>query len=314
MLQRKPLSAIPFRVKLGRRGGEQFCALWTGPSLVTADEFSTRCGRGRMPESIFTDLQRRVATAVRRRCLLLGVCGSGMKSLVPVLLQAGHQVVGTDRAIHSGVAAPCAVRCTSHAGNRHSSQTHQGANGLAAGSLSFIAEGELPRQAPFDVAIRSLAVPESSDCVLRLRRDGVPVITLHAALADLFARRDQICVAGTHGKSTTSALLAWILHGAGRDPGFFVGADVPDLHSGGRLGRGREVVVESCEFSRSFCQLSPRHVVLTNVDRDHFDCFPDERSEDAAFGEFISRMDGDGLLLISGDCQRRTYAQPTMRA
>ena len=183
----------------------------------------------------------------------------------------------------------------------------------------------------FDLCVASPAIAASHPLLHRLKTVGTTVLSLHQCLANLFRNYQQICVAGTHGKSTTSAMLAWILDYAGRTPGFFVGAhqtgfrcsgravpEIPDFHirrdssdlsdrqqlSGTPKSSARWCVLESCEFSHSFRHFEPSLVVLTGVERDHFDCFPDEHSEDVAFQAFVNLLPPDGTIICNSACDR----------
>lgn len=224
-----------------------------------------------------------------RHCLLLGANGAGMTALAEVLASMGHFVTGIDQNAESVQQRHPQIRILPW-------QHHEAA-----------------KQA-FDLCVSSPAIPKNDPILLRLQAAGTPTLSLHECLADVFAGSRQICIAGTHGKSTTSAMLAWILDFAGRRPGFFVGAHQANFAASGRAiehGLPSETepqtpwsVLESCEYSRSFHNFSPHIVLLTGIERDHFDCFPDQASEDAAFRVFAEKLPEDGTLVFDADCQR----------
>ncbi|MEZ6062319.1 MAG: cyanophycin synthetase [Planctomycetaceae bacterium] len=250
-----------------------------------------------MPESMNPEVYTKKLSDGRHRCLLLGACGTGMKSLAPILSEAGHEIFGADAAlVHrgSGTSALVVANGETPGGNE---------SGLRL-PVTWIAEHSIRSHGAFDIAVRSPAVPAASDVVRQLTQQGTRCLTLQEALDEVFHNRQQICVAGTHGKSTTTALVSWILGRADRALGYFIGAEPAGMQAGGSLGSGPMAVIESCEFSRSFCHLNPTHILLTNIDRDHFDCFPDECLEDDAFQQFLRRSVPDGILLVSAACER----------
>jgi UDP-N-acetylmuramate--alanine ligase len=154
------------------------------------------------------------------------------------------------------------------------------------------------------LVVHSPAVPLDSPLLSEFRRRKTACVSLHDALNSAFRGRDQICVAGTHGKSSTSAMLAWILETAGMHPGAFVGAESIESQNRSRLGSGGQVVVESCEYSRSFHRLKPHGIILTGIERDHFDTFGSREEEDQAFAEFVSMLTAGGLLVVSAASNR----------
>ncbi len=168
--------------------------------------------------------------------------------------------------------------------------------------------------ADLDVCVSTRAVAADDPLMKALASQNIPVIALPAFLAEIFAKHRQLCVAGTHGKSTTSAMLTWILQQAGRTPSCFVGAHQLDVDCSGRFralpssclpaAAGPLAVIESCEFRSSFLEFTPSVAVITGIERDHFDCFPDAASEDAAFAAFVARAKEGSVLVHRADCPR----------
>lgn len=240
------------------------------------------------------ELQSHLTTAAQRLkqpccCLLLGANGAGMLALADILTDAGHSIRRMDSSVESIHRAVVSGH-TQQVGNQES-------NSVAPWCVESI-----PDQ--FDVCITTAAVP-ADDAVLRsVKSDGHPVLSLHQCLGVLFADHQQICVAGTHGKSTTSAMLATVLHHTDIQPSYFVGAAMPDFGRSGQFGTGDWSVLESCEFQQSFQSLQPRFAVLTGIERDHFDCFPTQQQEDAAFHDFLASTPADGAVVYSAACRR----------
>jgi UDP-N-acetylmuramate--alanine ligase len=138
--------------------------------------------------------------------------------------------------------------------------------------------------------------------VLRAARDrGLAVVKYAALLGEVMQCRLGEAVAGTHGKTTTTALAAYMLTLAGRDPSYVVGGDVPQLGGGSRAGGGAAFVAEACEFDQSFLKLTPRVAAILNVEHDHPDCYPDLESVIAVFASFAALVPGDGVLVVNGE-------------
>jgi UDP-N-acetylmuramate--alanine ligase len=231
---------------------------------------------------------------------LVGIAGSGMKSLAELLRDLGCRVTGSDRSLPGG-------HC----------------------------ETNVP--ADCDALISSSAVPPDNPERTAAAALGIPQFSLVDVLAELMKTRTGVCIAGTHGKSTTTALTAWILQHAGREPSAFIGASIRNqpagasprfLHNarepgasaqrlmktaqrGGWAGSGELFVAESCEYRRHFLQLTPRHAVILNIEPDHFDTFPDDAALLDGFQQFAARVPPDGTLLISGDCERSPRIAPS---
>src|SRR5205085_11736980 len=119
------------------------------------------------------------------------------------------------------------------------------------------------------------AVPDSNPEFQAARAMGIPTIKYAELLGEVMAERNGVAVAGTHGKSTTTAMISYALLTCGLDPSFVVGGTVPQLGGGSRSGFGQSFVVEACEFDRSFHKLRPRIAIVTNVEEDHLDCYKD---------------------------------------
>ncbi|MDA1013897.1 MAG: UDP-N-acetylmuramate--L-alanine ligase [Planctomycetota bacterium] len=209
---------------------------------------------------------------------LVGICGTGMKALAEVLTGFGWRVTGSD----------LQVSPTSTAMQRRGFRVHQGHH-----------EHFLPQNT--DVVIHSPAIRPENPELEHARQLGIPVFSYSQMLGELMKGRLGISVAGTHGKSTTSAMVATILRECGRSPSAIVGAEFQDTNSNGWAGEGDVIVVESCEYQQSFLDLNPTLAVVLNIELDHFDCYSGIDELVAAFREFVGRISPDGKLFVRAD-------------
>jgi UDP-N-acetylmuramate--alanine ligase len=202
-----------------------------------------------------------------RRLHLLGVAGSGMAPLARMLLAKGHDVSGADA--------------------RESAEVDR----LRRGGVPVLTATEaalLP--AGVEGVIHSAALPPDAPPIVRARAGGIPVVK-YAQAVGLLSREMRTCaVAGTHGKTTTTALLAYVMRAAGADPSYLVGGAVPQLPDPG-FGRSEFFVAEACEYDRSFLHLSPEIAIITNVEADHLDYFRDIVEICAVFRTFAGLVD-----------------------
>lgn len=146
----------------------------------------------------------------------------------------------------------------------------------------------------------------SADNVERRRAAelGIEQKSYPQVLGEWMADRVGVAVAGTHGKSTTVAMLGFILERAGLDPTVIGGGALLEADAGGRAGQGNLLVAEACEYRSNFLRLSPRLAAILNVEHDHFDCFPTLADVEAAYRAFAQRVDSAGLLLVQAGCPR----------
>ena len=212
------------------------------------------------------------------RVHLVGIAGSGMRSLAEVLLGWGCRVSGSD--VDVAAAAPLV-----EAGAR----IHQGH-----------AAEHLPPDA--DLVVSSDAVSPDAPELRRAGELGIPAQSYFQTLGQLMADRQGLAVAGTHGKSTVTAMVAQLLVDAGLDPTVVCGAVPIGCRSGGRPGRSRLMLAEACEYRANFLHLRPRHAVILGIEPDHFDCYRSTGELEAAFARFARGVPGEGLLLARHDC------------
>lgn len=152
-----------------------------------------------------------------------------------------------------------------------------------------------------DLVVVSSAIPEQNPEILEARRRNTPVIKRGQMLRWLTRRKYTIAVAGTHGKTTTSAIIALVLDSAGFEPTVVVGGIIPELGSNAKAGRGQYVVLEADEYDRTFLELMPQVAVVTSIEMDHPDCFTDLQDVSDAFRAFLAKVPADGLVLACGD-------------
>jgi UDP-N-acetylmuramate--alanine ligase len=151
------------------------------------------------------------------------------------------------------------------------------------------------------LVIRSSAIPLDNPELVRARKLGIPVIHRSEALARIAAREVVVAVAGSHGKTTTSAMVASALDGGGWDPSFAIGAVVTAVGCGARIGRGGVMVLEADESDGSFLAYGPDVGVVTNVEPDHLDHYGDAEAVEAAFVDFAATLRPGGVLVVCAD-------------
>lgn len=214
-----------------------------------------------------------------RRVHFIGIGGVGMSGLAHMLLDAGAFVSGSD---------PTPSDTTRRLESRGA-------------EVSDEQDGAL-LSADVDLVIRTAAVPTDNEELVTARDLALPTIYYAELLGQVMAERTGIAVAGTHGKSTTTAMLAYALLRCGLDPSFVVGGTAPQLNGGSRSGGGDVFVAEACEFNRSFLQLAPKVAVVTNIEADHLDTYPGGLDEILdTFVEFVDKLPPNGRLILNGD-------------
>jgi UDP-N-acetylmuramate--alanine ligase len=155
-----------------------------------------------------------------------------------------------------------------------------------------------------DLVVRTAAVPDTNREFLAARAIGIESIKYAELLGQVMAERYGIAVAGTHGKSTTTAMIAYALLQCGADPSFVVGGTVGQLGGGSRSGTGTSFVAEACEFDRSFHKLHPTVAIITNVEEDHLDCYKNIDEIVASFRHFAQLVPTNGMILANGQDPR----------
>ncbi len=208
---------------------------------------------------------------------MVGIGGSGMSGIAEVLLNLGFSVSGSD------LAAGAPVRRLQNLG-----------------AQVFIGHGE-ENVRDADVLVKSTAISEDNPEVVKAREMGIPIIPRAEMLAELMRLRTGIAVAGTHGKTTTTSLLATIFTEAGFDPTVIIGGRLNTYGSNARLGEGQYLIAEADESDGSFLCLSPIITVVTNIDLDHMDFYKDQDAIDQSFLKFMNAIPFYGMNVICGD-------------
>ncbi len=207
----------------------------------------------------------------------IGIGGTGLSAIARLLIESGYHVTGSDRLL-----SPLAASLQE------------------AGAVIFIGHrAENVRQA--GLVVRSSAVPDDNVEVQAARTLGIPVMKRSDFLGQLMAGYLGIGVAGSHGKTTTTAMLAWMLTALGQDPSYIIGGVSANLGANAHAGKGRAFVIEADEYDRMFLGLNPKLAVVTNVEHDHPDCFPTPDEFYQAFVAFAKSLPPDGCLLACAD-------------
>jgi len=212
-----------------------------------------------------------------RHVHFVGIGGAGLSAIARVLMEQGARVSGSDLVLSRVAKALARDGASVFAGHR--AENVDGA----------------------DLVVISSAVPASNVEVQAAQAAGIPVLKRPEFLGQMMAGRTGVAVAGTHGKTTTTAMVASILLAAERDPTFIVGGVIAGLETNARAGGGELFVIEADEYDRTFLSLRPDVAVVTIVEHDHPDCYPTFGDFRAAFEAFVALVPSDGLLVTSWD-------------
>src|SRR6201994_1843299 len=226
--------------------------------------------------------------APSQRIHFIGIGGIGMSGIAEILLTMGYSVSGSDL--------------------KRSAVTDR-----LLGMGARIFEGHAASNAAAsDVVVTSSAVAKNNPEVVEARERKIPVIQRAEMLAELMRLKDGIAVAGMHGKTTTTSMVAAVLAGGGLDPTVVVGGRVDAMGSNARLGTSKFLVAEADESDRSFLKLSPILAVVTNIDREHMDCYRDMADVEQAFLDFIDRVPFYGMAVLCHDDERLRNMLPRL--
>ena len=227
--------------------------------------------------------------APSQRIHFIGIGGIGMSGIAEILLTMGYSVSGSDlrRSVVTDRLVGMGARVF---------EGHAAANAAAS-----------------DVVVTSSAVSRDNPEVMEARARKIPVIQRAEMLAELMRLKYGIAVAGMHGKTTTTSMIAAVLAGGGLDPTVVVGGRVNALGSNARLGNSHYLVAEADESDRSFLKLSPVLAVVTNLDREHMDCYRDMADVEGAFVEFMDRLPFYGAATACIDNELLRAVLPRVR-
>ena len=207
----------------------------------------------------------------------VGIGGIGMSGIAEVLLNLGYKVTGSD--MRATAITDRLERSGATIYPRHAEENVNGAH----------------------VVVTSSAVRPDNPEIQEAERRKIPVIARAEMLAELARLKYSIAVAGTHGKTTTTSMIATILDRAGQDPTVVVGGILNTIGSNARLGKGEFIVLEADESDRSFLLLSPTIAVVTNIEADHLDHYRDLEDIQAAFLSFINKVPFYGAAVLCLD-------------
>jgi UDP-N-acetylmuramate--alanine ligase len=214
---------------------------------------------------------------------LIGIGGTGLSAIARLLHESGYVVSGSDQS-HGPLA-----------------------DALARDGIAVYIGHRAENIAGADVIVRSSAVSADNPEVAAAIAAGIPVLKRSEFLGQLMREKTVIAIAGTHGKTTTTGLTAYMLHQLGLDPSFIVGGTIQQLGTNAHAGTGDFFVIEADEYDRMFLGLNPSLAVITYLEHDHPDIYPTFAEYRQAFFEFASSIRAGGSALVCGD-------QPELRA
>ncbi|MGB9640973.1 MAG: UDP-N-acetylmuramate--L-alanine ligase [Anaerolineales bacterium] len=198
----------------------------------------------------------------------IGIGGTGLSAIARILHERGYIVSGSDRAHSALVQELLDLGIAVTIGHR--AENIRGAN----------------------LVIRSSAIPDTNIEVAAAKQQGIPVWKRFDFLNELTANLKTIAIAGTHGKTTTTAMCAWVLTRMGYDPTYIIGGTSVDLKTNAHAGKGEYFVIEADEYDGMFLGLNPYAAIITNVEHDHPDCYPTQASFEEGFVRFANKVDG----------------------
>ena len=234
-----------------------------------------------------------------QRIHFVGIGGIGMSGIAEVLLNLGYKVSGSDLKSSAVTQRLASLGAATYEGHR--------ADNIGGA----------------EVVVTSSAIAKDNPEVAEAPKLHIPVIQRAEMLSELMRLKYGIAIAGMHGKTTTTSMVAAVLAAGGLDPTVVVGGRVDAMGSNARLGKSHYLVAEADESDRSFLKLSPILSVVTNIDREHMDCYRNMRDVKKTFLEFMDRVPFYGMVVACNDdpmlrrllpqAQRRTVTYGTKR-
>lgn len=223
-------------------------------------------------------MQRLEAIKPGVRACLIGIGGVSMSSLAFALARRGLTVWGSDRS------------------------QNELTDRLEAAGIRVVHEHRGDTVEGADVVIRTAAVHDENPEIVRARELGIPVLERAEAWGQIMrAYRDVICIAGCHGKSSTTGLAAQIALEAGLDPSVMIGAELPAIGGNYRIGAGGLFIAEACEYCDSFLQFPPTIAVINNIEEDHLDYFKNLENIKRSFRKFAGLVPAQGAVAANRD-------------
>jgi UDP-N-acetylmuramate--L-alanine ligase/UDP-N-acetylenolpyruvoylglucosamine reductase len=220
---------------------------------------------------------------------MIGIAGAGMSALAVVMADLGYRVTGSDRQWNPVFDKLLSIGAEAHVGH---DAAHVG---------------------DADLVVASAAIPDNNPEVVAARAKDIPVISRAELLGQLMLENFGIGVAGTHGKTTTTSMLAVIFERAGLDTTVLVGGDIDTLKGNARLGTSDILLAEACEAFNSFLELSPSIAVVTNIDADHLDCYGSIEGVKESFVRYLARVKEGGCAIVCADCLNVQSIIPLIR-
>ena len=214
---------------------------------------------------------------IPERIHFIGIGGAGMSGLARILMDLGHRISGSDLN-----QTPVTRRLESMGAVCHTGHRPENVEGA-------------------ELVVVSTAIRQDNPELVRALDQGIPVIHRGDLLAMLMQRQIGIAVAGAHGKTTTTSMMSMVLERNGFDPTIVIGGELNDIGGNAKLGRGQYLVAEADESDGSFLKLSPRMVIVTNVENDHLDYYGSVAKIKEAFATFLAKVPANGLAVVCLD-------------
>lgn len=214
----------------------------------------------------------------------IGIGGIGMSGLARILVDRGFRVSGSDPATNK-----------------------QTMDLEASGAQIYHEQVAENITNDIDVVVLTSAIHKDNPEYQAAMSKGIPLLKRSELLNEILIEQKPIAVTGTHGKTTTSSMLALALSEAGMDPTAVIGAEVHTIQGNAKEGKGEYSVAEVCEYERAFLDIYPFGAIITNIEADHLDCYKDIHDIVDAFSEFVTHIPADGFLLALGEdenCQK----------
>jgi len=219
---------------------------------------------------------------IPRRIHLIGIGGIGLSAIAQILLARGVTVTGSD--LH---ASPIIDEL------------------IKRGAKIFIGHrAENIGDAQAELVLTTSAARDDNPEIVEAKRRGIRIDKRYDFFPALTSGKQTIAIAGTHGKTTTTGMIATILTNAGFDPDAIIGGVIPALNGNARVGNGKFFVIEADEYDRAFLGLAPHIAVVTSIEMDHPDIYRDVDEVASAFGQFVNQVPSDGLIVGCGDASR----------
>lgn len=225
----------------------------------------------------------------RKHIHLIGIGGTGLSAIAKVLLEQGHIVSGSD--MHRSPLATSIEEDGARVFIGHDAKNIEGA----------------------EMIIMSSAIPASNPELIAANEAHIPVFKRSSFLKEWLVGQDCLGVAGTHGKTTTTSMLAWVMASLDTDPSFIIGSVAKNLGSNAHAGKGQYFVIEADEYDRMFHGLHPKVAIMTNMQHDHPDCFPTMEIYREAFIKYANNVVQNGHLIVCADDEETAKLKDTTR-